>query len=130
MYSKTPQFARAISMGGTTLLMKPLPTFVHEMTYKTVVEALGLSAKTPEERISILKKTPAEELLSRLPPGLPLQPVMDGDFIPTAATFKDVADLHSATMPGKSWCKGLLIGNNQLDVCITKYCLTLHRYAY
>jgi hypothetical protein len=48
-YNKKPQFARGFSFGGTGLLLKPLPPFVHEMTYQTVLENLGINSLSPKE---------------------------------------------------------------------------------
>ena len=96
--------------------MKPLPPFVYEMTYKTVLENLGITATSPEERVSALLAIPAEDILTKLPPGLPLHPVLDGDLVPVEPTFKDIADKQSSTMPGKHWCNSLFIGDNQMDV--------------
>lgn len=103
-------------MGGTALLMKPLPLFVHEMTYQAVLQSLGITATTAAERVQALLAVPIEEMMSKLPNGLPLQPAVDGDIIPIPAAFKDIGNLESSVVPGKQWCKALLIGDNQLDV--------------
>jgi hypothetical protein len=57
-----------------------------------------------------------EDILAKIPPELPLHPVIDGALIPSVPTFSDIVDKNTPTMPGKRWCKWLLIGDNQLDV--------------
>jgi hypothetical protein len=59
-------------------------------------------------------------MLSKFPPGTPLHPVVDGDIIPTGATFRDIVDRQSSSIPGKHWCKSLLIGDNPMDVLVLK----------
>lgn len=115
LYNPEPQFARAISFGGTGLLLKPLPPFVHEMTYKTVLGNLGISELSPEDRVKALLTMPINDILSKVPPGLPLFPVIDGTTIPGAPTFTDISS-KTSSLPGKKWCEGLLIGDNELDV--------------
>ncbi|KAL3426702.1 carboxylesterase [Phlyctema vagabunda] len=118
LYSKQPQFTRAISFGGTGLLMKPLPAFIHENTYTTVLEVLGIIATSAEDRVAALLATPAEDFLTKLPPGLPLHPYVDGDIIPVPVTFADISDPSTSVVPGKQWCRDLLIGDNELDASI------------
>lgn len=96
--------------------MKPLPPFVHETFYKTVIESLGLESSPPEERVSAILTLPVDEILSKIPPGLPLQPVVDGDVVPLSPSFSEFANKEATTIPGKQWCEELLIGDNQLDV--------------
>jgi hypothetical protein len=116
LYSQKAQFSRAISMGGTALLLKPVPYFVHDMTYQAVLKHLGITADTAEERVQALLKMPAAEIGAKLPPGLPLFPAIDNDLIPAPAEFSGIADPESPALPGRTWCKALFIGDNQLDV--------------
>lgn len=85
-----------------------------------VLGHLGIVVKTPEERVHALLTMPVTEILSKLPPGLPLFPAIDGDIISVPTTYQDVVDLGTSNIPGKHWCKSLLIGDNQLDVSRTK----------
>lgn len=54
-------------MGGTALLLKPLPPQVHEGLYASILESLGLASMTTDKRIEALFTLPTEELMSKLP---------------------------------------------------------------
>ena len=117
--SKEPLMKRCLSTGGAVLLFKPLPEFVAESAYRTVVEALGLSDKSPEERIEALLNVPADDLWQKVPPGALLLPSIDGDTVPGSPDFLKVssqADNSDFTMPGRKWCKSFMIGESKLDV--------------
>lgn len=114
-------------MGGTALLMKPLPPAVHEMTYRTVLEKLGITATSAQERVEALLNVSVGDILAKLPPWLPLHPIIDGDIIPTTTLFNDIVNKQTLSMPGKRWCKSLLIGDNQQDVCFIE---TSHKPPY
>jgi hypothetical protein len=86
------------------------------MTYQTVLEKLEISSISPKERLAGILTTPVEDILAKIPPGLPLHPVIDGILITSVPTFSDIVNKNTLTIPGKHWCKGLLIGDNQLDV--------------
>lgn len=115
LHSEEPLFTRLMSLGGTSLLMKPLPSFVYEATYKTVMENLGLGSASASERVKALLEISPDELLAKTPPSLPLFPVCDGDLIPVHNSFEDIAS-QKQTLPGKLWCKSILIGDCQFDV--------------
>ena len=119
LLSEEPLMKRCMSTGGAVLLFKPLPTVVAESTYQSVIKALGLSDKSPKDRIKSLLSVPADELWQKLPPGAPLTPVADGDTVPGIPTFVNVANPDSEpgfAIPGRKWCAGLMIGESQLDV--------------
>ena len=119
--SRKPLFRRLMSMGGTSLLMRSLPAAVHEATYDTVMGILGLRDLTAEDRIATLVKMPSEEVFSKIPPQVPLLPLIDGDIIPAPSLFPGIADRSetgTSALPGKAWCSDLLIGDCQSDVSI------------
>jgi hypothetical protein len=86
------------------------------MTYQTVLEKLEINSMSPEERLAAILTMPVEDILTKIPPGLPLHPVIDRVLVSSVPTFSDIIDKNTPTMPGKHWCKGFLIGDNQLDV--------------
>ena len=100
-------------------MVKPLESSVAEFAYSKLVEALDLKDLSAAERIKTLAEMPARELLAKAPPTLPLVPIMDGEIIPGMPSFDAVSskEIHETyPMPGKKWCKSLLVGDSQLDV--------------
>ncbi|KAL2004006.1 hypothetical protein VTN02DRAFT_1069 [Thermoascus thermophilus] len=118
LHADKPLFKRAIAMSGTFLLMTPLPYSVHEDGYQQAMKALGLEKATPEERVKALLETPPQDLISKIPPSVPMLPALDGDLIPSALTYAQTADKSQQTLKAKSWCKDLLIGDAQIDASI------------
>ncbi|CBX95803.1 hypothetical protein IAQ61_004638 [Plenodomus lingam] len=122
--SKEPLMKRCLSTGGAVLLFPPIPQEVTESSYKQVVEALELADKSPEERIEALLKCPVDDLWQKVPPAAPLIPSIDGDVVPGLPTFKNVSSKQDSPewpMPGRKWCKALMIGESKLDANIIAY---------
>ncbi|KAH9878854.1 hypothetical protein J1614_002288 [Plenodomus biglobosus] len=122
--SEEPLMKRCLSTGGAVLLFPPIPNEVTESAYKQVVEALGLADKSPEERIEALLKCPVDDLWQKVPPSAPMIPSIDGDVVPGLPTFKIVCskdDSSQFPMPGRKWCKSLMIGESKLDANIVAY---------
>ena len=101
-------------MGGTPLLLKPLPSQVAESIYASAVDRLGLSAMTVEERIKALKETTAEDLLAATA-NLPLLPVIDRELITVPATFSQWS-FKEKLLSGTDWCESIMIGDCEMDV--------------
>ncbi|KAF2685791.1 carboxylesteras-like protein [Lentithecium fluviatile CBS 122367] len=118
LYSQEPLFKRAISMSGTPIILKPLPKPVTEMAYGNIMKALDLGGASVEERIEKLTKISPEDLVVATPMTEPLIPFLDGDIIPVRTSFKgltrDAKELE-AEVPGRQWCKDLMIGDCQHD---------------
>ena len=105
-------------MSGTSLLMKPLPPFVADFGYTTVLKALNLDHLTAAERVKALRSTPVEELL-KLPPTAPMLPMIDDDLIPSMVSFDQISTKGSdPALPGKRWCESLMIGDCKFDVSL------------
>ncbi|KAL1852578.1 hypothetical protein Plec18170_005709 [Paecilomyces lecythidis] len=121
LLSDEPLFKRAVSMSGTYLLLPPLDYNIQEENYKAAIAALGLAEKTVEERIKLLLETPAQEVISKLPPSIALVPAIDGDLVPPGLSFSRTADSSSKLLTGNKWCKELLIGDAQIDASITAF---------
>ncbi|ORY15879.1 carboxylesteras-like protein [Clohesyomyces aquaticus] len=118
LYSKEPLFNRAICMSGTPIMLKPLPPPVAEMAYGMMLKELGLENATVEERIQRLLNIEPEELVAATSLNIPLLPYLDGDMIPSAASFEKLAgssDQLDFPVPGLKWCQDLMIGDCQHD---------------
>lgn len=119
--SKEPIMKRCLSTGGAVLLFKPLSLDIAETAYQQVVEAFGLKDKSPQDRIKALLEIPTEDLWQKVPMNAPILPVVDCITVPGIPDFKMVssqADNSAFLMPGRKWCKALMIGESKLDVCI------------
>lgn len=108
-------------MSGQNILLTPLPYEVHEKGYKTAIKAWGFDTLSPEERIKAIIESPAAELVAKIPPNVAPNFAIDGDLIPNPPTFAEISDKSAAGYPaGKSWCKEILIGDAQHDVCFLR----------
>jgi hypothetical protein len=119
LISEEPLMKRCLSTGGAVLLFKPIPPFVAEIGYQKVIEAFGLTEKSPDERIQALLTVPIEELWQKVPPGTPLLPVTDGETVIGDPTFANVSakeDDPTFLIPGRKWCAAFMIGESKLDV--------------
>jgi hypothetical protein len=120
--SKEPLMKRCLSTGGAVLLFKPAPEAVAEDAYQKVIEVFGLTDKSPKERIEALLTIPIDDLWQKVPMGIPLIPVLDGETVPGEPSFLNVSskeDDPSFPIPGRKWCSSLMIGESKLDVCAT-----------
>lgn len=109
-----PLFKRIVSVGGSSLLFQPLPESVGESTYSSVLKSLQLDSLSPQQRIKRLVKVPAMDLVSKVPPGAQLRPILDDDLVPCNVTFAQWADITH--IPGRLWCESILLGDCQFDV--------------
>lgn len=98
-------------MGGTPLLLKPLPMGAADGVFETVCEALGLQNVPAEERVKQLLSKDPSEILAAVPSSLPFMPVIDDDVVLSSPSFATWASL-----PRGTWCKRLMIGDCELDV--------------
>ncbi|CZR40603.1 uncharacterized protein FPRO_05503 [Fusarium proliferatum ET1] len=114
LLSQESLFNRAYLTGGSPLLMQVAGLEEHENHYRQVIEALGLAAATPEERIFALLGTPYDELFTRVPMNIAYRPMLDGDVVPFAMNHGNVQDKESK-IPGRRWLNGLVIGDCQFD---------------
>lgn len=119
LHSIEPLFESFISMSGSSLALKALPLSVCEFAYASVVKILGLENLSSENRVKKLLEMPIEDLNKIIPRSTPLMPVMDSSIILGAATFSQVLnklDEPILPMPGRHWCKNLMVGDCQFDV--------------
>ncbi|KAJ5371402.1 uncharacterized protein N7496_007494 [Penicillium cataractarum] len=121
LHSQTPLFNRAIVMSGSSLLIQPLPYEIHEQNYQKAMAALGLADASPEDRVKALLELPGQELITKLPPSVRYVPALDSDLVVPGVTHAEVGNLESKVLPGKDWCKELLIGDAEVDASIFEY---------
>ena len=91
LQSETTLFQRAVLMGGTDLLLKPLPDFVTEGAYSTIVKRLGLDGLTPSERVDALVKMESSKVLQNVLPSDPLLPSKGSELNLVAHTYEEIS---------------------------------------
>jgi len=117
MHNEEKLFHQAILLGGSFLMMKPGTTDTAEKMYNAVVRTLGLESLAPAERVRTLLSTPQEKLVAKISKEMPsLGPIIDGQFMPAAATFSELNDQSALSLPGLKWCKRLLSIESRHDV--------------
>lgn len=118
LQSHLPLFKQLVAMGGTSILMKPLPPFVAEAAYQQVLSKLDIDpGLTATEQLEQLIKTPPMEVLKNIGPDVPLLPVLDGDVIPSTLNFSSwTASDRAVEIPGTDWCSRAMLGDCQFDV--------------
>ncbi|KAF4333433.1 para-nitrobenzyl esterase [Fusarium beomiforme] len=73
-------FHRAICLGGNRLAVPASPKHVAQDAYKAVLQCFGIdSTLSSEDQVAALTLIPPEELLSKVPMSIPLQPVVETD---------------------------------------------------
>lgn len=102
-------------MGGTPTLIPRLPSEVAESTYASVLEKLGISDASSEERIRRLKQTGREDWNTKLGPGLALSPVADEDE-KTAPFYQVGLPENTVSSTGSDWCRRIMLGDCEMDV--------------
>ncbi|OAL42550.1 para-nitrobenzyl esterase [Pyrenochaeta sp. DS3sAY3a] len=129
LQSTKPLFQQLVSLGGTSLLMKPLPLFVADISYSTVLRNLQYNGDgSAEDQLASLLAVAPETVLSSIGPDVPLLPVVDGDIIKANATFAqwESSDI-SSVVPGVDWCRRALLGDCQNDGMILTFALIPRR---
>lgn len=122
-------------MSGTSLLVRALPYDGHEDNYKRAMDAFGLADVSAEERVKALLEMPGQELISKLPPSVLTAPAIDNDLVRGGVTYEELGKLTSNVLPGNEWCRELLIGDAEIDVCLDIECgifwlMHPHRQAF
>lgn len=118
LQSETPLIQRAMLMGGTDLLMKPIPDFVTEGIYNTIEKRLGLDDLSPSERVEALVNMESEKILQNTSPSDPLWPSQGSELNLVVHTYEEI--YHGVQGPlkllGRQWCKQIMVGDCQMDV--------------
>jgi hypothetical protein len=107
-------------MGGTNLLMKPLPEIANEQVYTQLLQLLNLEDLPAESRVKEMEDLPAERIVASLAPGMAFMPSSGGDLNLPTNSFEEIYRGESDGVPhlGRSWCKQIMIGDCQMDVSI------------
>jgi hypothetical protein len=106
-------------MSGSPLFMQPLSLDIHEQLYTQVINSLGLSNATVEERLKFFEQAPSQDIISAIPPTIPFLPAIDDETFVKRHRFSGISGRHGPDKPGSlsnSWCEELLIGDCQMDV--------------
>uniref|UniRef100_A0A9P3ENT3 Carboxylic ester hydrolase n=1 Tax=Aspergillus pseudoviridinutans TaxID=1517512 RepID=A0A9P3ENT3_9EURO len=114
-------FSRAIAMSGSYFMTPPLSLDAHEEGYRQAMKALGLADMTPEQRLRVLLDNPAQELMSKIPPTVPIAFATDGELIPSAMTFAQTKSYGGMKPEADGACIDLMIGNAQMDASICSF---------
>ncbi|KAF5844230.1 hypothetical protein GGP41_002800 [Bipolaris sorokiniana] len=122
--SKEPLMKQGLSTGGTPLLVLPIPESEAESAYQNVIEAFGLAEMSPEDRIKALLALPVDDLVQKAPLSAHMMPSMDNDTVPGFPDFSTVSSQEEKPnflLPGRKWCKALMLGDSKLDGSIFAY---------
>ncbi|ROW07249.1 hypothetical protein VMCG_03797 [Cytospora schulzeri] len=129
LHSTEPLFKQLVGMGGSPLL-QPFPFEVAETAYSIMTSVLGLDGLPPSEQVKALLEIPAADLSAKLIGApIPIGSVIDGDIVPSRATYAGLADADSvkSLYPGTEWCKSILVGDGQLDGMVIAVTALGHR---
>ena len=102
-------------MSGTPLLLPPKSLDEQEESYESAMKFWGLSKATTKERIQFLLEAPVGRLLA-LPPTCHIATSIDGDVIMERDSIDSVADPMNKKVPGRTWCREILVGAASADV--------------
>ncbi|KAF4447943.1 hypothetical protein F53441_8602 [Fusarium austroafricanum] len=105
-------FDRAICLSGNNLAVPISTKSVAQDAYKAVLQCLGIdSSLSTEEQLTALISISPEDILSKVPLSIPLQPVAETDQLPS---FQSI-EAHLASSHYKS---PLMIGSTDFDAVV------------
>lgn len=78
-----------------------------------------LGVDGPDTVGGLLRVAP-DDLWQKLPPMLPMAPVIDGDIVPHASTFQTL----TSRLAKSPWCDAVMLGQSELDVSTMKQSIT------
>ncbi|KAH6703175.1 Alpha/Beta hydrolase protein [Leptodontidium sp. MPI-SDFR-AT-0119] len=120
--SDKPLFNRMLAMGGTPLLLKPVPITFASGIYDIAIERLGLAkSSTADQRTNALKEANIDALVAAAE-NIPMLPIIDGEFVKSPATFSEWS-FQNTSMPGTKWCESIIMGDCEMDSSILFYML-------
>lgn len=79
------------------------------------MSALGLDDVPSNDLFQRLLDIPVEDFWTKIPPSVPMIPIIDGDIIPTPVTLKTFYQ-DAAAVPGKHLIESIMMGHSKLDV--------------
>ncbi|PGH04316.1 hypothetical protein AJ80_08539 [Polytolypa hystricis UAMH7299] len=120
LLSQEPLFKQMVDMSGTSLLLKPMPLPVAKFAYSQVAKCFSVESLGAKERVQALLDAPMMGFPTKLPPSIPLLPLLDGDIISANLTFAEWGEANTVKnkVPGVSWCRKVMIGDCQFDGCM------------
>jgi carboxylesterase type B len=105
-------FDRAICLSGNNLAVPSSNKHVAQDAYKTILQCLGIdSTLSSEDQLASLTAASPEDILSKIPLSIPLQPVVETDQLPL---FQSV-ETHLASSQHRP---PLLIGSTDFDAVV------------
>ncbi|KAK5174082.1 uncharacterized protein LTR77_001162 [Saxophila tyrrhenica] len=112
LFSKEPLFKRTIAVGGTMLLMPPIPAAEADENFASTIKSLGLAGDTA---VKHLLEMDGQELTGKMmQAGAKCVPVLDDDICPTEFNFASIEN-DKTPIPGHEWCEAALLGDCQFD---------------
>ena len=104
-------------MGGSPFL-RPAPAPAAETFYSMVTEKFEIKELSPEAQIKALLEMPIVDFIAKNM-GIRIPPVVDDDIIKGIPSYKAIYDPDSVSklFPSMKWCKRMMAGDCQLDVC-------------
>ena len=115
LLSRERSAKRLICLGGCPPLLGQLPITAADQIALTAVDALELGGIPSSEIVQRLIDLPIHDLGTKLPPTIPMLPVIDGEVIPEEVTLKTFSQ-GTTTMPGKEWVNSIMMESSSLDV--------------
>lgn len=110
-----PLAKRLICLGGCYPLLGQLQVEDADKVGKTVIDHLGLRDVPSSEMAQRLLDQPIEDFWMKIPPNVPMLPIIDGIIIPQQINFETLAQ-DTTRIPGKQWIDGVMLGDSELDV--------------
>ncbi|KAF5641409.1 para-nitrobenzyl esterase [Fusarium sp. NRRL 52700] len=105
-------FDRAICLSGNNLAVPSSPKHVAHEAYEAVLQRLGInSTLSSEDQVTALIAVSPEDILSKIPMSVPLQPVVETDQLPS---FRSV-ETH---LPSAQNRPPLMIGSTDFDAVV------------
>ena len=77
---------------------------------------LGLAEEPFDKQQEALRTIPVEELVEKTFQVVPALPAVDRIFLPKAHGIFCVSDPEDLSIPGKTWCKAMILGDSKDDV--------------
>ncbi|KAH6995430.1 carboxylesteras-like protein [Ilyonectria destructans] len=128
LLSEEPLANRLICMGGCPPLLGQIPLETADENAKMIANLLGVGHVPSSNLAQSLLDLPVEDFWTKVPSSIPTVPVIDGDIILEAFTFKSFSGEPTA-LPGYEWVDAVLVGDSGLDASIMAFAGLLSRRA-
>ncbi|KAF3916521.1 Cholinesterase [Dactylellina cionopaga] len=115
LWQEEPLFNKLIAMGGSCCLIPPAPMEAHDSIFDKAMDLLGLSDEPFEKQQETLLTMPVEHLVATTFQVIPALPAIDGIFLPKAHGIFCLSDPEDLSIPGKHWCKSMILGDSKDD---------------